>query len=144
MIQRGRVGRYGDALASEARVFLRRVSLAVGLKPSHELSLLFCDNSTICALNHRWRALDEPTDVLAFPQNDLRPGNMPPPGVVGDIVISLPCARTVAREMDIPATDHIRHLLIHGLLHLLGYDHKSPVGARRMRREENWLLAKTK
>src|SRR5438270_8040378 len=78
--------------------------------------------------NRRYRGLDEPTDVLAFPAQD-KPSDQrfqAPPGTeqwLGDIVISLPRARRQAREAGHPVNDEVRLLAVHGFLHLLGYDH---------------------
>lgn len=86
-------------------------------------------------LNARWRQTDRTTDVLAFAQEG------PAPGLLGDVVISIPTARRQARERGHSLRDELRILLIHGVLHLLGYDHE-PGGAeaRRMRQAEARLL----
>jgi probable rRNA maturation factor len=92
-------------------------------------------------INRRWRDIDRPTDVLSFPLNDLKPGRIPPPGAVGDIVIALPAVRQAARIEGCDPASHLRRLVVHGLLHLLGHDHETDPQARRMAREEARLLA---
>jgi len=93
-------------------------------------------------LNRTWRRIDRTTDVLSFSQ---REGQFPDiqPQVLGDIVISLPRAEQQARDAGHSLAREIDRLLIHGLLHLLGYDHeRSPAEALRMRRKERQLLAR--
>ncbi|HEX3629471.1 MAG TPA: rRNA maturation RNase YbeY [Candidatus Dormibacteraeota bacterium] len=87
--------------------------------------------------NRRYRGLDEPTDVLAFAAQE-KPSDQrfqAPPGTehwLGDIVISLPRARRQAKEAGHPINDEVRLLAVHGLLHLLGYDHAEPAEEAKM------------
>ena len=113
---------------------------SAGLTPRHELSLVVCDNATIRRLNRRWRGMDRATDVLSFPLHALREGVLPPPGPVGDVVLSLPTLRRAAREFGEPLERHLERLLVHSLLHLLGYDHQRHGEARRMAKEERRLM----
>jgi probable rRNA maturation factor len=138
--RRGRLGSYAPSMATDAMVVLRITGIRMGLGPLHELSLLLCDNPTIARLNRRWRAKDRPTDVLSFPLSELEAGQQPPEGPLGDIVISLPMARLEARYDDERPGDCLARLLIHGLLHLLGYDHEERADQRRMSRRESQLL----
>ena len=102
-----------------------------------ELSLLLCGDGEIRDLNRRYRGKDEPTDVLSFPLQDAVC-----PQLLGDVVISLDAARRQARARRVPAREEVRALLVHGVLHLLGYDHEaSAAEARRMRRKERALAA---
>lgn len=119
---------------------LTQAGLAVGLGEDHEISLLLCDGPTIHRLNRRWRGIDRPTDVLSFPANEVKPGQMPPPGPMGDIALALPIARRQARELVLEWRSHLEHLLIHGLLHLMGYDHMEEKDALEMEREEQRLM----
>jgi probable rRNA maturation factor len=87
--------------------------------------------------NRRYRGLDEPTDVLAFAAQETPSDQrfQAPPGTehwLGDIVISLPRARRQAREAGHPVNDEVRLLAVHGLLHLLGYDHAEVEEERTM------------
>jgi probable rRNA maturation factor len=88
-----------------------------------ELSILLCDDQAIHALNRRHRRKNKPTDVLAFAMQE---GTSMPRGrrLLGDIVISLDTARRQAAEHKHPLWDEVTLLLAHGLLHLIGYDHR--------------------
>jgi probable rRNA maturation factor len=89
-------------------------------------------------LNREWRGVDRPTDVLAFAQAE-GPGGAPA-GLLGDVVISIDTARRQAAERRAALGAELDRLLIHGVLHLVGYDHeRSAAEARRMRRRENDL-----
>lgn len=116
---------------------------AVGLSANHELSLILCDGPWIRAINRKWRGIDRPTDVLSFPSHDLKPGRIPPAGAVGDIVICLPVLRREARRLSVDVEAHMRLLLVHGLLHLLGHDHDTAARKSKMRRREHELLEVT-
>ena len=112
---------------------------------------MLVSDSAIRRLNRDFRAKDQPTDVLSFPQLEEH-GEVPPsansvatnapPLTLGDVVISIDTARRQACELDQSVADRIRTLLIHGLLHLLGYDHeRSKAEARRMFAREHELAA---
>lgn len=106
-----------------------------------ELSIVFSDDAHIKVLNAGWRGKDKPTNVLSFPAFPVSPGDKLPP-MLGDIVLA---AETVAREADLegkPLEHHITHLVIHGLLHLLGHDHEEETQAERMESLERAALAR--
>jgi probable rRNA maturation factor len=106
-----------------------------------ELSVVFSDDAHIRTLNAGWRGKDKPTNVLSFPAFPLSRGGPLPP-MLGDIVLA---AETVAREAaleDKPVENHISHLVIHGLLHLLGYDHETDAEADEMEAIERAALAR--
>ena len=105
-----------------------------------ELSILLCDDGTIRQLNRRYRNKNKATDVLAFPMQE-GPGPAPNPGLLGDVVISLPTAARQASEHDRPIIQEVTFLLAHGLLHLLGYDHAAKREEREMRAQTEDLLA---
>jgi rRNA maturation RNase YbeY len=91
-------------------------------------------------LNREYRGQDRSTDVLAFP---LREGPGPISNLLGDVVIALPVAISQAREYGHSVDEELIRLLIHGVLHLLGYDHeKGEREARRMQRKERMLFGK--
>ncbi len=122
----------------------RAVSAAfaeTGMAGHSELSIVFSDDAHISALNATWRGKDKPTNVLSFPAFALaRNGPLPP--MLGDIVLA---AETVAREAaleDKPVENHITHLVIHGLLHLLGHDHETDAEADEMEAIERAALAR--
>ena len=137
---RGRLGAYASSMKVHAIDRLGHAARMVGLGEEHELSLLLCDNAVIRRLNNRWRDIDISTDVLSFPLYELQPGKAPPAGPLGDIVISLPAARFAARERATDGRAHLTYLVVHGLLHLLGYDHGTESEQRAMRKKEEQLM----
>ncbi|MDX9786578.1 MAG: rRNA maturation RNase YbeY [Desulfobacterales bacterium] len=92
--------------------------------PDGELSLLIVDDSGIAALNQQYLNRTGPTNVIAFP---MREGefSMVTPTLLGDVVISADTAQREAEAADIPMEDRFLALLIHGVLHLFGYDHEN-------------------
>jgi probable rRNA maturation factor len=103
-----------------------------GYKGEAALTLAFTTPARIRSLNRRFRGVDRITDVIAFCQNR-RP-------LEGDIAINLPQAAIQAREMRHPTRHEIRLLLVHGILHLLGYTDYEEKARRRMFRRQNGLL----
>ena len=102
---------------------------------SGEVSLLLTDDAQIQILNRDWRKKDKPTDVLSFPASEMdRP-------FLGDIAVSFGITQTDAETRNIGLDQHLSHLLIHGLLHLLGHDHKDDTEAAEMERLEIAALA---
>jgi probable rRNA maturation factor len=88
------------------------------------VSVLFCSDVRMRTLNRRWRGKDRSTDVLAFPTNGAGASR----GFLGDIVISVPYAAREARKRKEPPAREVDRLLVHGLLHLMGYDHETDDG----------------
>ncbi len=118
--------------------------------PQAELCIKLVDEDTIAALNEQWMEKEGPTDVLAFPMDELRPGMVneePEEGVLGDLVLCHAVAERQAqqaRESGQPAyrtADEIDLLTVHGILHLLGYDHAEPEEHREMFGLQARLLA---
>ncbi len=104
-----------------------------------ELSILFTDDNHIAELNHRFLKREGPTNVLAFSMRGDDKG--PETSMLGDVVISLGAAMRDAKRDDVSFDKTVDRLLIHGLLHLLGYDHeRSDQEARRMEKETERLL----
>jgi len=104
-----------------------------------ELSILFTDDTHIAELNRKYRGKDRPTNVLAFPMSD-DPGDLES-GMLGDVVISVDTAMRESDEAGEPLDESIYRLLVHGFLHLLGYDHeRSPEDERLMSAEEARLI----
>jgi probable rRNA maturation factor len=111
------------------------------LLPGSELSLVFTDDASMQALNRQWRGKDKPTNVLSFPACD-PDGDTPAGPLLGDIVIAL---ETTTREADLegkPFSHHLTHLIVHGFIHLFGYDHETDSEAREMEELERRALAK--
>jgi probable rRNA maturation factor len=119
--------------AVRATLAHERLSLA----PGAEVSLLFCNDAAIRELNRQWRGQDKPTNVLSFPAAD-EPGAMP---LLGDIAIAFETTAREASEEDKPLAAHFCHLVVHGLLHLLGYDHETEAEAEVMEGHERAILA---
>src|SRR3954467_11341511 len=97
--------------------------------PLAELCVTAADEDTIAELNQRWMEKDGPTDVLAFPMDELRPGLVneePEEGVLGDLVLCVGVAERQARGGGARTEDEVDLLTVHGILHLLGYDHAEP------------------
>ena len=106
-----------------------------------ELSLLFTDDREISRLNKQYLGRNGPTNVLAFP---ISGGPQPDPdtGMLGDVVISVDTAISESKSVGESIEETIFRLLIHGILHLLHYDHeKSPEEAELMEKEERRLLS---
>ena len=104
-----------------------------------ELSILLTDDAVIAELNRRYLRKNGPTNVLAFPMKEENLSERP--AMLGDVVISIDTARKESNQSGEPLERTVSRLLIHGILHLLGYDHeKSRVEARRMKKEEARLL----
>jgi probable rRNA maturation factor len=128
-----------SALAREAVAAVLAESGAAARRS--ELSIVFTDDAHIRALNAGWRGKDKPTNVLSFPAFPVKPGDALPP-MLGDIVLA---AGTVAREAELeekPFDHHLLHLIIHGTLHLLGYDHETEAEAEIMEALERRALAR--
>ena len=103
-----------------------------------ELTIRIVDMDEGTQLNRRWRKATGPTNVLSFPAEGVEDYA---PGLLGDIVISVDTAKREAAEMGITLHERIYELLIHGLLHLIGYDHeKSKKDEKIMQKEEKRLL----
>jgi probable rRNA maturation factor len=112
----------------------------VALAPGAELSVLLCDDATIRTLNRTWRAQDKATNVLSFPASSPLPLSERP--LLGDLAIALETTRREAEQDDKPIEDHLRHLLVHGFLHLVGHDHETAPDADRMEALETRILAR--
>jgi len=97
--------------------------------PMAELCIKAVDEATIAQLNEQWMEKEGPTDVLAFPMDELRPGLVneePEEGVLGDLVLCPTVAVTQGAAAGHGTVAEIELLTVHGILHLLGYDHAEP------------------
>jgi probable rRNA maturation factor len=107
---------------------------------AHEISVVITNNEQIQQLNFRYRKIDKPTNVLAFPMQEGQFGNITP-GLLGDIVISCETAQKEAKSANISLAERISQLLIHGILHLIGFDHEaSESDAEKMEEKSLELL----
>ncbi len=107
---------------------------------SAELSILLCSDPVIHELNRAFRKVDRPTDVLAFAMREGEGGALHE-GLLGDVIISLDTARRQARENGRTIASEVTFLLAHGLLHLLGHDHRDRTEERRMMARTDVLLS---
>jgi probable rRNA maturation factor len=111
-----------------------------------ELSVRLAADEEVQALNSKWRGKDKPTNVLSFPQcepaelHEIGPAG--PELLLGDLVLAHQVCGREAEEKGIPLHDHVRHLVVHGTLHLLGYDHEEDDSAEDMESREIRALAR--
>ncbi|HKS89611.1 MAG TPA: rRNA maturation RNase YbeY [Stellaceae bacterium] len=119
--------------AARAALAERRGALIVGV--------VLTDDDEQRELNRRWRGKDAPTNVLSFAMADA----MPPlgaPVLLGDVVLAFETVAREAAEQKKPLADHLRHLVVHGVLHLLGFDHDSEAEAAVMEAREAAILTR--
>lgn len=102
--------------------------------PGGEVSVVFTTDGKIQTLNRDWRGKDKPTNVLSFP--------LSPPQHYGDIVLALGVCKREAKAEGKTLEAHTAHLLVHGMLHLLGYDHETDADHAKMMRKEIAILKK--
>lgn len=107
--------------------------------PAFEMGLVFTDDARVHALNWQYRHKDAPTNVLAFESTDLPPAGAP--WQLGDVVVAFGTACAEAAAARRALSDHAVHLVVHGVLHLFGYDHQNDRDAHRMERLEVRVLA---
>jgi probable rRNA maturation factor len=126
-----------------ARAIARETIAAAAAESDGEgavVSLCLADDATLRALNSRWRGIDKPTNVLSFPS--ARPGGEGEAATLGDIALAYETLEREAGELGVPLADHYRHLVAHGFLHLIGYDHETDAEAERMEALETRILAR--
>ncbi len=127
----------------------KKVLQSAGIDIPAEVGLVITGDRTIRRLNRQYRGKDESTDVLSFPMSGVEDSEgvhfvSPPDGVchLGEVII---CYPQVVRQCEIHGhsiTDELEVLIVHGILHLLGYDHETPRERARMRRKEKEILTK--
>jgi len=100
-------------------------------------TVALADDAEVRRLNATWRGKDKATNVLSFPS----PDNQAEPGFLGDVVLARETVVSEARDLDVPLSHHFQHLVVHGLLHLLGYDHETDAEAEEMESLETAILA---
>jgi len=106
------------------------------------VDVTLADDAAQRALNRTWRGKDAPTNVLAFPAADpAHPAPTGAPLLLGDVVLAFETVTREAAEQGKPLGDHLRHLVVHGVLHLLGDDHVEPAEAEAMEAREIAILA---
>ena len=116
------------------------VESGIAMRQGVEVSLCLFDDALMRGLNARWRGIDEATNVLSFPAlSPERPGEAP---MLGDIALAYETLAREATESGASLADHYRHLVAHGFLHLIGYDHQTHPDAERMEALEKRVLAR--
>ncbi|HYL81336.1 MAG TPA: rRNA maturation RNase YbeY [Candidatus Acidoferrum sp.] len=110
------------------------------MRESADCSVMVVDDATMAVLNQTYRGVSGPTDVLAFPMTEGRFGRLSA-DLLGDVVISAETAERQAREAGHDLRDELAHLLVHGILHLVGYDHGTTQERQRMWRRQRAILA---
>ena len=126
----------------------------LGREPAlFEISMLACDDARIRTLNAEFRGKDKPTNVLSWPAWDLsaetpgalpeppEPGTAEDPEGLGDMALAYETCLREAAEQNKPPLDHVTHLIVHSVLHLLGYDHETDPDAELMEETERSILA---
>lgn len=109
-----------------------------------EISLMLADDATVRDLNRTWRGKDQPTNVLSFAALDDLSDVPPVPGqplLLGDVILAFETCAAEAREQGKTLADHFGHLVVHGVLHLLGWDHEEEAEATAMEAAETAILA---
>jgi len=137
-----------DLVGLVSRVHLRRVARAALARAAAgraaQLSIYVTGDAQIAKLNRRYRGIDAPTDVLSFAQGPETAGFAAPPDAadyLGDVVISYPRAKDQAVSFGHSPQDEIAILVVHGVLHLLGYDHDQVEDQERMWRIQQEVLS---
>ncbi len=126
----------GSGAHPSGRSLRRWACAALGTRARGEISVALVGSARSRALNRRYRRRDRVTNVLSFPASDAARRN----GLLGDLVICPAVLRTEARAQRKPVTAHWAHLVVHGVLHLVGFDHVKAQDARRMERREIRVL----
>ena len=135
-----------DCLADDsARLIAEAVAAAAhgaGLSTSvrTELGITLSTDAAVRELNAQWRGKDKATNILSFPMVQLEPGDLPGP-MLGDLILALETVKLEALTEHKALSDHFRHLVVHGLLHLLGYDHEEAEAAEIMEALEISVLS---
>ncbi|MDF2929587.1 MAG: metalloprotease ybeY [Anaerospora sp.] len=133
-----------EQLEQTVRAVLRKAADVYGLKENNEVSLVFCDDAYIQDLNKQYRGKDQSTDVLSFALNEGEEPKIvdgPSQVLFGDIIISLETAARQAEEYNHSLEREVAYLTVHGMLHLLGYDHMTEEDKTEMRIEEEHVLS---
>ena len=131
------LGKYEARAAAAARAVGLHGRLESG---PLEAALALSSDARVQAMNRDYRGMDKPTNVLSFPTGE---SQLPPEGArwLGDIVIAEETLIREAQERGVPTLDHFSHLVVHGLMHLIGYDHETDDDARDMEARETAILA---
>jgi probable rRNA maturation factor len=128
-----------EALVNRA-VEAARVETNPKLAPVCEVSFLICDDARIRELNREWRRIDKPTNVLSFPASE--PHRLATSPLLGDIAVAFETVERESHDEQKTLHDHVSHMIVHGFLHLLGFDHENESDADKMESVERRALAR--
>ena len=128
------------AALPEAETVVRRAATAALGTVTGDVVVLLTDDGAVRDLNARFRDKDRPTNVLSFPAFPVTPGKMPGP-MLGDIIFAEETLTREAADLGKSFDDHLTHLMVHGFLHLFGYDHMEDEEAEKMEGLETRILA---
>lgn len=117
------------------------IAAAAALAPaSGEMSVVLADDAAVRRLNRAWRGIDKPTNVLSFPATPPKGAGLPV--LLGDVIVAYETLTREAADENRPVLHHLAHLVVHGYLHLLGYDHRTDSEADAMEGLERQILAR--
>jgi probable rRNA maturation factor len=128
---------WSEALHDVEPLVTRAAIAALGAAAG-TVAILLTDDDTVRDLNARFRGKDRPTNVLSFPAAPMPGAELPP---LGDIVLAFETCASEAAAQGKTLVDHLTHLVVHGVLHLLGRDHQDDAEAEAMEAEERSILA---
>ena len=131
-------GAVADVEAVCARAAGATLARVAGVPPGAEVSMLLCDDDTVSDLNSRYRGQAGPTNVLSFPNGYAGAG--PESNLLGDVAIAYETVSAEAEAAHLAIIDHLTHLVVHGVLHLLGFDHQTTPEAEEMEAIEIEIL----
>lgn len=130
---------YEDKVDDQAlRKNIELLMINLDMDDSMSFTIAFMDDVSIRSINQQFRDVDAPTDVLSFPSDEINPEDGSK--YIGDILISMDTAERQSQEQRIDAVDELHLLIIHGLLHLLGYDHETDDQKSEMWQVQSKLL----
>ncbi|MCL6446902.1 MAG: rRNA maturation RNase YbeY [Armatimonadetes bacterium] len=133
----------GEDLQALAERAVQEVLAAEGVAKEAEVSVVFVDDEYIRRLNRQYRGVDSPTDVLSFAMLEGEPlAGKEEELILGDVVVSLPAAQRQSAEYGHSLEREVAYLIVHGMLHLLGYDHQTAEQKQVMRAREEAVLEK--
>lgn len=146
VVERGEWSAAGDLdllVSAVARALSDEPEIADRFAMAASACVAFTDDAEVQRLNRRFRGQDKPTNVLSFPAAPQPPGMAAPddPRHLGDVVLAAGTVTAEAHGLRIPVRDHVQHLIVHGVLHLLGHDHETDTDAEMMEALETRLLA---